>query len=94
MDEAERIETFPGRQSVQVHADGYYSQYVETYVQSGLTQTVLMELTEIPVPWYKRWWVWAGAVAVAGGVVGAIIYTGSSDSGGADTGSMEFVVGR
>ncbi len=83
----------PGRHNLRINAEGYYSEYLETYVEPGLVNMVMLELSELPTPWYKRWWVWTiGLSVVAGGVTSAILLTGQDE--GKKTGSIELSLQR
>ncbi len=71
----------PGRHDLRVEADGYYGQYLETYVEPGLANTIALELSAIPRPWFTHWWVWAAGTGVVGGGVAAAVFLLGSDNG-------------
>ena len=71
-----------GRYGLTLRAEGYRARFQETFVQDGTTTNLRLELPEIPVPWYDRWYVWAvvGGV-VAAGVTTAVVLAPSGDPG-------------
>jgi TolB-like protein len=83
----------PGRHALRIDADGYFSSYLETYVQPGLANTLVIELARVPEPWYKHWWVWTvGATVLAGGATTAVLLLRQDK--GTQTGSLELQLQR
>ncbi len=82
----------PGRHALRLDHEDYYSTYLETYVEPGATNTLLLTLEALPLPWYKKWWVWTVSAAVLGG---AAFLTARSLSGGeVETGTVALSVTR
>jgi TolB-like protein len=64
-----------GKHGVDMASEGYYSLYKEAYVETDKVTAVRFDLVELPVPWYKKWWVWTivGTAVVGGGTTAALL---------------------
>jgi TolB-like protein len=65
-----------GKHGLDFKSDGYYSLYKEGYVEPESMSQLRFELTALPVPWYKKWWVWTAVGVVVAGGVGTGLYFG------------------
>lgn len=68
-----RLELDAGKHALTLSAPGYQSQTRELYVERGLVTQLVPELTELPLPWYERWWVWGLVGTAAVSVTTAIL---------------------
>ncbi len=65
-----------GKHSLSVSAPDHRPLFEDAYVEAGAETKVHVELTEIPLPWYAKWWVWTIiGVGAAAGATTAILAT-------------------
>lgn len=62
-----------GKYNLRLEADGYQPWFGDVYVDAGARTRLDVELKALPQPWYRKWWVWTAAGAVAAGATTAAI---------------------
>ena len=63
-----------GKHVFTVTGEGYAPKYQEAYIEVDRTTEVIVELTELPRPWYQKWWTWTiAATSLAAAVTATIL---------------------
>ena len=73
----------PGKHAVTLTAEGYAPGYQETRVEPDRLGEMQLTLSELPRPWYRKWWTWALiTTGVATGVTATILLLPSEPTNG------------
>ncbi len=75
-----------GKHALSFNAEGYYPHFQHAYVEQDQTSVLDVSMTELPRPWYKKWWPWTiiGTVVVGGGITAWVLLTQEPESATVD----------
>jgi TolB-like protein len=70
----EKISLKAGKYNLRLEADGHYPWIGDVYVDVSKETLLDVSLSEMPKPWYKKWWFWTtvGAVVVSSVTFGIV----------------------
>ncbi|MCB9789004.1 MAG: hypothetical protein H6744_20185 [Deltaproteobacteria bacterium] len=72
-----------GKYGISMRAQGYEPTFQETYVTGGLRTDLRLQLTALPLPWYKRWYTWtAVGAAIAAATITTVVLLNQNEPAG------------
>jgi hypothetical protein len=70
------LNLYAGEYEIVLHALGHRDLQTMIKVLPGRTDSLFFQLSQLPKPWYKKWWAWGG-----GGACAALAFFALQDSG-------------